>query len=182
NQLGDASQPPSPQSGQEDLDRLTSNLDKLVDNALQQALQNRDTTPSADNGSQAGAQSPDNNSPLLSAAQLEAQRRALVDRLPGSNGASQPDSLQPDAPANAGVVADALTQQLAANMARQASQGTGSPVPPMDRTAGVDPAAERLREQQKQQAEQRRQQQVQQKEDKKQEVTNSNQQLIERIQ
>ncbi|WP_309120185.1 Ig-like domain repeat protein [Paenibacillus sp.] len=55
-------------------------------------------------------------------------------------------------------------------------------VPPIDRTAGVDPSAERQREQQRQRAEERKQQQVQQKEEKKSEVTNNNASLIQQIQ
>ncbi|TLS54235.1 hypothetical protein FE782_02495 [Paenibacillus antri] len=55
-------------------------------------------------------------------------------------------------------------------------------VPPIDRTAGVDPAAERQRQRQRQQAEEKKQQQVQQKEEKKTEVTNNNASLIQQIQ
>lgn len=55
-------------------------------------------------------------------------------------------------------------------------------LPPIDRTAGVDPAAEEQRRQQREQAEQRRQQQQQQREERQQQVTSNNQSLINQIQ
>lgn len=54
-------------------------------------------------------------------------------------------------------------------------------VPPIDRTAGIDPALEQQRRAQLEQARQRQEQQQQQKEQKRQEVAQNNQSLIDTI-